>query len=112
MTHHSNDFGGSTVLGRIYFYFYSEISGFEMAEGGSSDDIFGSLPNQARWLVNGLPNLEYQLLEYCRSGRRKMTILLCGKTGVGKSHLTNALIGKELAKEGKDLDPETNQVSE
>ncbi|PFX14837.1 GTP-binding protein A [Stylophora pistillata] len=39
-----------------------------------------------------------------------MTILLCGKTGVGKSHLTNALIGKRLAKEGEDLDPETYEV--
>ena len=83
-----------------------------MAEGETSDDTFGTLPNQARLLVNGLPNYEYQLREYCLSGRRQMTILLCGKTGVGKSHLTNALIGKVLAKEGKDLDPETDQVSD
>ena len=83
-----------------------------MAEGGTSDDTFGTLSSQARWLVNGLPNFEYQLREYCLSGRRDMTILLCGKTGVGKSHLTNALIGKDLAKEGKDLDPETDQVSD
>ena len=41
----------------------------------------------------------------------KCTILLCGKTEVGKSHLTNVLIGKVLAKEGQGLDPETNQVS-
>ena len=83
-----------------------------MAEGGTSDDSFGTLSSQARWLVTGLPNFEYQLREYCLSGRKGMTIVLCGKTGVGKSHLTNALIGKVLAKEGKDLDPETDQVSD
>lgn len=83
-----------------------------MAEGGTSDENFGTLPSQARWLINGLPNFEYQLREYCLSGRRKMTILLCGKTGVGKSHLTNALIGKVLAKEGEDLDPQTDEVSD
>ena len=82
-----------------------------MAEGGTCDDTFATLSSHARWLVNGLPNFEYQLREYCKSGRGEMTILLCGKTGVGKSHLTNALIGEELAKEGNDLDPETDQVS-
>lgn len=82
-----------------------------MAEGGTPHVNFGTLSKQARWLINGLPNFEYQLREYCLSGRRDMTILLCGKTGVGKSHLTNALIGKVLAKEGEDLDPETDEVS-
>lgn len=81
-----------------------------MAEGGISDENFGSLTDQARRLINGLPNFEYQLQQYCSSGRKHMTILLCGKTGVGKSHLTNALIGRVLAKEGDDLDPETAEV--
>ncbi len=85
---------------------------FEMEEGGSPDITFGTLPNQARWLINGLPNFEYQLREFCSSGRKHINILLCGKTGVGKSHLTNALIGKVLAKEGEDLDPETDEVSD
>ena len=75
-----------------------------MAEGGT-------LPSQARWLINGQPNFEYQLREYFLSGRKHITILLCGKTGVGKSHLTNALIGEVLAKEGEDLDPETDEVN-
>lgn len=87
------------------------VLGFEMAEGGSFDLNFETLTNQAKWLINGLPNFEYQLREYCLSGRKRMTILLCGKTGVGKSHLTNALIGKVLAKEGEDLDPETDEVN-
>ncbi|KAL9966560.1 hypothetical protein ACROYT_G024651 [Oculina patagonica] len=85
--------------------------GFEMAEGGSPDVNYGTLPSQARWLIGGFPNFGYQLREYCASGRRHTTILLCGKTGVGKSHLTNALIGKVLAKEGEDLDPETDEVT-
>ena len=92
--------------------FSSIMLGFEMAEGGTPDVNFGTLPSQARRLINGYPNFEYQLREYCLSGRRHMTILLCGKTGVGKSHLTNALIGKDLAKEGEDLDPETDEVSD
>ena len=81
-----------------------------MAEGGIPDDNFGSLVDQARVLIAGLPNFEYQLQQCFLSGRKHMTILLCGKTGVGKSHLTNALIGESLAKEGNDLDPETNEV--
>lgn len=86
-------------------------TGIKMAEGGISDENFGSLTDQARRLINGLPNFEYQLQQYCSSGRKHMTILLCGKTGVGKSHLTNALIGRVLAKEGDDLDPETAEVT-
>ena len=41
----------------------------------------------------------------------EITILLSGKTGAGKSHLVNALTGKNLAKEGNTLDPETFEVS-
>ena len=42
---------------------------------------------------------------------KPIKILLIGKTGVGKSHLTNALIGEQLAEEGKDFDPKTAEVS-
>lgn len=91
-------------------FLHYHILGFEMAEGGKSDPKDETLPNQAKRLIIGLPNFEYQLEEYCSSGHQHMTILLCGKTGVGKSHLTNALIGKRLAKEGEDLDPETYEV--
>ena len=63
-------------------------------------------------LIKGWPGSEYQIKEYCSSGRDKhSSILLCGKTGVGKSRrLINALIGQNLAKEGEDLDPETDEV--
>ena len=91
--------------------FFCRLPGIEMAEGGDGDLNFETLTNQARLLITGWPNFEYQLQQYCSSGRKHMTILLCGKTGVGKSHLTNALIGQVLAKEGEDLDPETDEVS-
>lgn len=82
-----------------------------MAEGGIADVNFSTLANQARLLITGWPNFEYQLKQYCLSGRKHMTILLCGKTGVGKSHLTNALVGQALAKEGENLEPETDEVT-
>lgn len=56
-------------------------------------------------------DLEHYLCEFFLSGRREITILLSGKTGAGKSHLTNALIGEELAEEGEELDPQTDNVS-
>ena len=46
-----------------------------------------------------------------RSGCNKTTILLSGKTGVGKSSLVNALLGETTAAEGGTLDSETTEVS-
>ena len=57
-------------------------------------------------------SLKYQLdhlMTFCFGNAIK--ILLIGKTGVGKSHLTNALIGEQLAEEGKDFDPKTAEAS-
>ena len=42
---------------------------------------------------------------------KSLKILITGKTGTGKSSLVNAIIGKEVAKVGKSLDPETSIVS-
>lgn len=56
-------------------------------------------------------DLEHYLREFILSGGREITFLLSGKTGVGKSHLTNALIGQELAEEGEELDPQTDDVT-
>ena len=69
-----------------------------MAEGGTLDVNLDTLPNQALWLIKGLPNFEYELQQYILSGGKHVTILLCGKTGVGKSHLTNALVELLLRK--------------
>ena len=62
-------------------------------------------------LIFGERNLEYQVEQFIKSGGQSVKILLSGKTGVGKSHLTNALIGEELAQEGEDVDPQTDEVS-
>ena len=67
---------------------------------------------QACEVIFGKGNLEYQIEQFVKSGGRSVQILLSGKTGVGKSALTNALIGKELAREGENLDAITDQVSE
>lgn len=67
--------------------------------------------NQARELIFGAGNLEYQVEQFIKAGGQSVKILLSGKTGVGKSHLTNALIGEELAEEGEDVDPQTDEVS-
>lgn len=42
---------------------------------------------------------------------KSLKILFTGKTGVGKSSLANALVGKEVSPEGTTLDPETLKVS-
>ena len=40
-----------------------------------------------------------------------ITVLITGKTGTGKSSLVNAILGKEVAKVGLSLDPETSEVT-
>ena len=80
--------------------------GENTANGGKS-----STTEQANELIFGARSLEYQVEQFIKSGGQSVKILLSGKTGVGKSHLTNALIGKELAEEGWNVDPQTDEVS-
>ena len=82
-----------------------------MAEKGT-DELFMDTPTvQLNELICSSTDLEHHLGEFIVPGRHEITILLSGKTGAGKSHLTNALIGEELAEEGEELDPQTDDVS-
>ena len=40
-----------------------------------------------------------------------VSILVCGKTGTGKSTLVNGLVGKLVAQEGEELDAMSSEVS-
>ena len=82
-----------------------------MAEKGADELFMESATIQLSELICSSTNLERQLCEFFLSGRHEITILLSGKTGAGKSHLTNALIGEDLAEEGDELDPQTYDVS-
>ena len=82
-----------------------------MAEGENKANECKSPTKQASELIFGASSLEYQVEQFIKSGGQSVKILVSGKTGVGKSHLTNALIGEELAEEGWDVDPQTDEVS-
>ena len=74
--------------------------------------IFGATSaTEVGQIIFGAKNLEYQIEQFVSSGGQTVNILLSGKTGVGKSYLTNALIGESLAVEGYDIDPQTDNVS-
>lgn len=47
-----------------------------------------------------------------RDGQKQLSILLTGKTGVGKSRLVNALVGKRVALEGQQKKPCTATVNQ
>ena len=81
-----------------------------MAQGGAPDSGCEIPAMEANQVIFGAENLEYQMEQFIRSGGHSVKILLSGKTGVGKSHLTNALIGEELAEEGWNIDPQTDKV--
>lgn len=80
-----------------------------MAEGGNPECNNPEIQDgQLRFSSR---NLKDQIEHFIKSCGKPVKILLSGKTGVGKWHLTNALIGEELAEEGKEFDPKTNEVS-
>ena len=57
-----------------------------------------------------LPYLRARLREWERNSK-KIDILVTGKTGTGKSTLINGIVGREVAKQGDCLDPETCEVA-
>ena len=57
-------------------------------------------------------SLEQAFDEYIESTKqRQLNILVTGKTGVGKSRLVNALVGRRVAEEGRTKDPCTVGVT-
>ena len=96
-----------------YHTFFFDIVYIAMAEKGALKRglrTWAGKEEQQKLLCKR--SLKYQLdllMTFCFGNAIK--ILLIGKTGVGKSHLTNALIGEQLAEEGKDFDPKTAEAS-
>ena len=94
----------------IHFF---DIVYFAMAEKGAlkrrSKTLNGKVEQQKLLCKRSLKYQLDQLMTLCFGNAIK--ILLIGKTGVGKSHLTNALIGEQLAEEGKNFDPKTAEAS-
>ena len=82
-----------------------------MAQEGTPEKRSGSSASEVSQIIFGEKHLEYQLNQFVSSGGQTVNILLSGKTGVGKSYLTNALLGESLAVEGYDIDPQTDNVS-
>ncbi|CAI8036368.1 Translocase of chloroplast 159, chloroplastic [Geodia barretti] len=75
-----------------------------MAESADVDlyDTFAQLPDE---------RISQELLEWFKKSN-EVKIFITGKTGVGKSTLVNGLVGKQVAKEGDSLDPETSIVKD
>ena len=77
-----------------------------MATGG------GLLLLPAEFLI-GLKLIPYlrARVEEWESNSKSLSILVTGKTGTGKSTLINGIVGREVAKQGHGLDPETSEVT-
>lgn len=48
---------------------------------------------------------------FAKKAQRELNILITGKTGVGKSRLVNALVGRKVAKEGREKTPCTTGIN-
>ncbi len=57
-----------------------------------------------------IPYLRARIEEW-ESKSKNINILVAGKTGVGKSTLVNGIVGREVAKQGDTLAPETSEVT-
>lgn len=59
-----------------------------------------------------LPKLVETRLEEWIEESECVNIFVAGQTGTGKSTLVNGLVGREVSREGKTLDPGTKSVCE
>ena len=75
------------------------------------------MAEMAERLSNQLSNADFNslkrvLLEWIANNpQKKLSFLLTGKTGVGKSRLVNALVGEDVADEGQQRDSCTNTAT-
>ena len=59
-----------------------------------------------------LASLKQKFIQwFAKKAQRELNILITGKTGVGKSRLVNALVGRNVAKEGREKRPCTTDIN-
>ena len=109
----SDQFTGASHFRPHYFYFISNF--FELYARSIGRPVLHSRTKaKPSWIIMNrakervaetldLAALKWKFVEWIASKlQKKLNILITGKTGVGKSRLVNALVGKYVAKEGDD----------
>ena len=71
--------------------------------------------SQCRWLPCRPARVQEDVCKsvirsWLNEGHASLGLVVVGEAGQGKSSLINGLLGKEVAKEGDDLDPETQKL--